>query len=80
MMNTRRILDLFKRVSVNPIQPMNPIKPVNQHLGRWTSHDYKQTTLKIKYANEDNCGVSGNSKHTDDMDYIYIMGYETVHN
>ena len=57
---------------------------MNQHLGRWNSHDHKQTILKIKYANEDNCGVSGNSKNTnvelDDIEYIYVMGYETVHN
>jgi hypothetical protein len=65
MMSTRRILDLFKCANI----------PIQQHLGRWTKHNYKQTTLKIKYANEDNCGVSGNFKNqsitqVNDIDYI----------
>ena len=29
-------------------------------LGRWNIHNYKETTLKIDYANEDNCGISSN--------------------
>lgn len=27
-------------------------------LGRWNKHNYSQTVLKIKYANEDNCGFT----------------------
>ena len=59
-------------------------------LGRWNNHNYTQTTLKIKYENEDNCGISGNvyknttqlqkNNEFDDKQYIYIMGYESVHN
>jgi hypothetical protein len=59
-------------------------------LGRWKIHNNTQTNLKIKYANEDNCGISGiqykNTKkiqrnnESDDNQYIYSMGYESVHN
>ncbi len=78
-MNATRILDLFKRMY---------FKQNNQFLGRWNIHNYKQTTLKIKYANEDNCGISGNNfKNTsqiqknnelDDKQFIYIMGYDSL--
>ena len=34
---------------------MPHIKP---HLGRWNIHNYSETALKIKYATEDNCGIS----------------------
>jgi hypothetical protein len=66
-----RILDVFKHIKPNL-------------LGRWTNHNHKQTMIKINYANEDNCGISGNYKpqknvQLEDIDYIYIMGYETVH-
>jgi hypothetical protein len=55
-------------------------------LGRWNIHNHRQTTLKIKYANEDNCGISCNyNKNTTQMQnqdsdnlYIYMMGCETV--
>jgi hypothetical protein len=83
-MNARSIIDLFKRSS---------LKHVKTPLGRWNIHNYRQTTLKIKYANEDNCGISCNY-HTNitqlqetnkynqnkeiDNPYIYMMGYETV--
>ena len=80
-MNPTRILDIFKRVYL--IQ-------VNVPLGRWKIHNHRQTTLKIKYANEDNCGISGinytnttqkqRNNELDDNEYIYIMGYESVHN
>jgi len=33
--------------------------PVRTPLGRWNVDNYKQTTLKIQYANEDNCGACG---------------------
>ncbi len=73
MMKARRILDIFKSLYFKP----------DKKLGRWTNHTYKQTVLKIKYANEDNCGISGNNyiikDNLQDNDYIYIMGYETVH-
>jgi hypothetical protein len=80
-MNTTSILNLFKRIHFTP---------VNMPLGRWKIHNNKQTNLKIKYANEDNCGISGiqykNTKQiqtnndSDDNQYIYSMGYESVHN
>jgi hypothetical protein len=78
-MNATRILDLFKRMY---------FKQNNQSLGRWNIHNYSQTTLKIKYANEDNCGISGNNfknivqiqknNEVDDNQYIYSMGYESL--
>jgi hypothetical protein len=80
-MNPTRILDIFKRVYFTQ---------VNVPLGRWKIHNHRQTTLKIKYANEDNCGISGinytnttqkqRNNELDDNEYIYIMGYESVHN
>ena len=82
-MNATRILDIFKRMYFTP---------VNQPLGRWNiNNNYKQTMLKIKYANEDNCGISGmnytdtpqkqKNNQLDDDEYImYNMGYESVHN
>jgi len=70
-------------------------------LGRWNIHNYKETTLKIKYANEDNCGVCSSNNieqqdiiisptniiqlqpeqinKLDDKEYIYMMGFESVH-
>ncbi len=86
IMNATRILDIFRRASWSHIKAP---------LGRWNIHNNKETTLKIKYANEDNCGISGNNyknamqmqiqiqMHQNDIDdnqYIYIMGYESVHN
>ena len=79
-MNAKRILDIFKRMYFTL---------VNQPLGRWNiNNNYKQTMLKIKYANEDNCGISGNKykniknelkNELDDNQYIYMMGYESTH-
>jgi hypothetical protein len=81
-MNARRILDIFKHVFLKQSKPTT--------LGRWKIHNHRETMLKIKYANEDNCGISGNnSKNTtkiqknnviDDNQYIYMMGYESIHN
>lgn len=54
-------------------------------LGRWNIHNHVETTLKIKYANEDNCGVSSHKKPTQQIDksaddeYVYFMGYESTH-
>lgn len=66
-----RILQLFKQTT-----------SLNPKLGRWAFHHHKENSLKIKYANEDNCGVSGNIlvKNKLDDKYIYSMGYESVHN
>jgi hypothetical protein len=81
IMNATRILNMFKQTSLTHIKAP---------LGRWNIHNHRETTLKIKYANEDNCGISGNNyKNTtliqenvdfDDNQYIYSMGYESVHN
>lgn len=46
-------------------------KSVNVLLGRWGIHDNIQTSLKIKYANEYNCGTCNISKNS-------MMGLETV--
>jgi hypothetical protein len=88
IMNSTRIIDIVKFVY---------FKQANVPLGRWTNHNHKQTILKIKYANEDNCGVSGmiytNTpqppkkqqkqvqivNQSDDNEYIYFMGYESIH-
>ena len=81
-MSTIRIFDIFKRIYFTHNILL---------LGRWNIiHNYKQTSLKIKYANEDNCGISGSNcknkrkiqkkNHLEDNEYIYLMGYESVHN
>jgi hypothetical protein len=79
-MNVRSIIGILKNSS---------FPHVKTPLGRWNIHNYKETTLKIKYANEDNCGVCCNNSKTiievpknnelDDDEFIYIMGYESVH-
>jgi hypothetical protein len=77
IMNARSIVELFKRAC---------FEHVKTPLGRWNIHNHRQTTLKIKYANEDNCGISCNyNKNTTQMQnqdsdnlYIYMMGCETV--
>ena len=50
ILNPRRIIDIFKRAY---------FAEVKTPLGRWNIHNYKQTALKIRYANEDNCGTCG---------------------
>jgi len=62
-------------------------------LGRWNIHNHKQTKLKIKYANQDNCGVSNNySEYTGEIKennefnqkqeseelYMYMIGSESL--
>ncbi len=80
-MNFKSISDILKRVSVSNVKTP---------LGRWNIHNYRETTLKIKYATEDNCGISHsnykNIKKTqeqneldDDKTYTYMMGYESLH-
>ena len=60
-MNATRILDIFKRASLTHVKAP---------LGRWNIHNHKETTLKIKYANEDNCGISGNN-YTNTTQILY---------
>ena len=61
--------------------------PIKTPLGRWNIHNNTQTKLKIQYANEDNCGTSGNYseyteqiKETQELDelYVYMMGTESL--
>lgn len=51
-MNARHIIDVFKRT-------FSP--HIKTRLGRWNIHNYSETALKIKYATEDNCGISFNN-------------------
>jgi hypothetical protein len=80
-MKFRTIIDILKRSSLSQVKTP---------LGRWNNHNYRETALKIKYANEDNCGIScsnyknitqiqQNDELNDDNEYIYMMGYESVH-
>jgi hypothetical protein len=74
-MNFKSIIEIFKRAPL-----------YKTPLGRWNIHNYSETTLKIKYATEDNCGISRYHNYEqkndlyDDKKYIYMMGYESVHN
>lgn len=72
-MNARSILSLFKCP--------NQLKTgqVKTPLGRWNAHNHKETSLKIKYANEDNCGLSCLPTEPLDQNYMYMMGYESAH-
>jgi len=75
-MMLKTIIDILKRSSLS--RNKTP-------LGRWNSHNYNQTMLKIKYATEDNCGISYNNYKNiqqnnglyDDNEYIYMMGYDS---
>ena len=79
-MNTISILNRFKHVF---------LPHVEAPLGRWKIHNYKETTLKIKYANKDNCGISYNNTNikkiqenkelVDNEKYVFMMGYESLH-
>jgi hypothetical protein len=83
-------IDLYIIIIMNSTRILNMFKHIKVPLGRWNIHNHKETTLKIKYANEDNCGISGNNyKNTiqileknkfDDNQYVYSMGYESAHN
>ena len=80
---------------MNSISILNRIKYVfSPHvvapLVRWKIHNYKETTLKIKYANEDNCissyhnyknikQIPKNKELVDNKKYVFMMGYESVH-
>ena len=82
-MNTTRITDIFKRMF---------LPHVKTPLGRWNIDNHRETSLKIKYATEDNCGIycynynNNGDNHkmkknesSDDNKYMYMMGYESVH-
>jgi hypothetical protein len=82
-MNAARILDIFIHTISSQIKVP---------LGRWNIHNHKETMLKFKYANEDNCGISGNNlknikqmqtnnvlDNDNNNQYIYMMGYESAH-
>jgi hypothetical protein len=66
---------------------------VKTPLGRWNINNFRQTSLKIRYANEDNCGTCGeyyknttkNSENNEykqneelEKQYIYMMGSESL--
>jgi hypothetical protein len=77
-MNSISILNRFRHIFLPHIEAP---------LGRWKIHNYKETTLKIKYSKEDNCGISyHNYKNTpknkdlvNSEKYVFMMGYESVH-
>ena len=77
-MNSISILNRIKHVFLPHVAPP---------LGRWKIHNYKETSIKIKYANEYNCSSSyHNHKNTpknkelvDNQKYVFMMGYESVH-
>jgi len=80
-MNFSSIIGIFKGTSLPRVKPP---------LGRWNIHNYRETILKLKYATEDNCGISyhdytnttqiqKNNELDHDNRYIYMMGYESVH-
>lgn len=91
----RTIIEIVKHSAM----PQSSLLPqVITPLGRWNIHNYSKTTLKVKYANEDNCFYSNNYKQElpslpvelpslptklqvepDDNEYMYMMGYESVH-
>lgn len=79
-MKFNTIINILKRSSLSDVK---------MPLGRWNIHNYNQTILKCKYANEDNCGISCNNYKNitqiqqsnelyDDKEYMYMMGYETI--
>ena len=49
-MSVRHLILLLKTSLQGPVKPQ---------LGRWNIDSHRQTMLKIKYANEDNCGTCG---------------------
>ncbi len=79
----------FKNIIKILQTPSPSFSNVKMPLGRWNIHNYSQTILKIKYANEDNCGICCKNKKNikeipenneldDDNKYIYMMGYESI--
>ena len=48
-------------------------------LGRWNIHNHKETTIKIQYANEDNCGVCHSQNIIKTPNPIRFYQKETKH-
>lgn len=81
-MNIKSIIEIFKLVS---------LPHAKTPMGRWNIHNNRKTALKIKYATEDNCfqnykGImqtqmqeEENNELARDDEYMYMMGYESVH-
>jgi hypothetical protein len=80
-MFVKTIIQIFTRMSLPHVSPP---------LGRWNIQSYRETALKVKYANEDNCGISShnyqkttqiqqNNESDEHNEYVYMMGYESVH-
>jgi len=75
-MNPKHIIDVL-RIAFH--------RQAKTPLGRWNIHSDAQTKLKIKYANEDNCGVSssnysGEIKESQESEelYMYMLGSESL--
>ena len=74
-MKFRTVIEIIKRSS---------LPHVKTPLGRWNIHNYSETTLKVKYANEDNSfynhkkHVSSKLDDDDPLDIIYMMGYDSL--
>ena len=51
--------------------------PIRTPLGRWNVDNYRQTTLKIQYANEDNCGTCGGYNIHNTKQTQIIANYES---
>jgi len=73
---------------------LQPLSQSTIHLGRWNILNHNKTILKVKYATEDNCFMtyhsytntitntnkqSLNSEEKSEINYIHMMGYESVH-
>ena len=76
----------FSLITAHKVGVLNE-KRCKTPLGRWNIHNHVETALKIKYANEDNCGVSchnsANTTQHDEFDHddqMYMMGFESTHN
>ena len=50
----RSIIEICKSLSLS-------LQHVKTPLGRWNISNYRETMLKLKYANEDNCGISSHN-------------------
>ena len=63
----------FKTMNFTSINNfINIFKQGKTPLGRWNIHNYKETTLKIDYANEDNCGISSKNQKTNHISGLKI--------
>lgn len=72
-MKLKTVIEIIKRSS---------LPHVKTPLGRWNIHNYSETTLKIKYANEDNSFYNHKIyiklDNDDPQDIIYMMGYDSL--